>query len=168
MLFLRAQQLTLCFLNDEMSLQTVQSHILIALYMLNNCQRNGAFMNLGIAARAACTLGVHRNEPNPRFTSEERRARARTWKTLRVLDTFTSITLGRPPATSEPGSFLLWGRRPSDLSVEEQIDWACVRLCHISERIVRELYHQETVCIELVESISRQFREWTTDLPALF
>lgn len=166
--FLCAQQLTLCYLNDETSLQTVQSHVLIALYMLNDCQRNGAFMNLGIAARAACTLGIHRNEFNPRFTSEESRARARAWKTLRVLDTFTSITLGRPPATSEPGSFLLWGRRPSDLSVEEQIDCACVRLCHISERIVGELYHQESVSIELVESISQHFREWATDLPALF
>jgi len=166
--FQRAQQLAFCSLSDETSLLTVQSHILIAMYMLNACRRNGAFLTLAIAARAACALGIHRTDSNSLFAPEECRARARAWKTLRVLDIFTSVSLGRPPATVEPGSTHLWGGQPSALSLEEQIECACVRLCHISERIIGEVYHRDTICVELVESISQHIREWATDFPALF
>jgi hypothetical protein len=166
--FQRAQQLAFCSLCDETSLLTVQSHILMAMYMLNACRRNGAFLNLGIAARAACALGLHRTDSKSLFAPEEYRARARAWKTLRVLDMFTSVSLGRPPATVESGSTHLWGGKTSALSLEEQVECACVRLCHITERIMEEVYHRDTVCAERVESISQHIREWASDFPALF
>ncbi|KIW35185.1 uncharacterized protein PV07_01898 [Cladophialophora immunda] len=166
--FRRARQLAFCYLSDGTSLLTVQSHILIALYMLNACRRNAAFLNLGIAARAACALGLHRSDSNASFSKAECRAREKAWKTLRVLDIYTSVSLGRPPATVETESMHLWGSTQKTLPLEEQIECACLRLCHISERIVTEVYHRDTVSIERVESISQHIREWAADFMAFF
>lgn len=167
--FQRGQQLASSSLTSDPSVSTVQAYILITLYMLNACRRNGAFMNLGIAVRAAYALGVHRSDASTLFDEKDRQPRERCWKCLRVLDLFTSASLGRPPATAEFGQELFWLRYPTDtvgeLGSDEQTEFASVKLCYIFERIMTEVYTRPTVTLEKADSISRHFREWARALP---
>src|SRR6202012_3008262 len=95
------RQLAMFTLIDDPSLTTVQAFTLITYYMIAACRRNAAFTNLGVAVRAAYTLGIHLHETNVAFVRKEGISRERAWKSLRVCDLFLSASMGRPPATSE-------------------------------------------------------------------
>ncbi|KAJ5621138.1 hypothetical protein N7510_005122 [Penicillium lagena] len=58
--FHHGHQLAVLELTSEPSIESVQSFLLISLYMLGCSQRNGAHFNLGIALSAARALGYHR------------------------------------------------------------------------------------------------------------
>jgi hypothetical protein len=58
------RQIALLKLTNEPRIETVQAFVLISLYMLGCCQRNGSFLNLGIAISAAKSLGFHRDDLN--------------------------------------------------------------------------------------------------------
>lgn len=60
--FSRGRALVVSSFMDDPSVQTIQSYALIAMYMLTTCRRNGAFMLMGIAVRAAYALGLHRSD----------------------------------------------------------------------------------------------------------
>jgi hypothetical protein len=64
-------QLATTSLTDDPSLSTVQAFILIAYYKIAACRRNAAFANLGVAVRAAYTLGIHLHEANAAFFCEQ-------------------------------------------------------------------------------------------------
>ena len=170
MYFARGRQLVSTNFMDDPSVLTIQSYALIALYMLTACRRNAAFMLLGIGIRAAYALGLHRSDVSALFESRERRTRERVWKSLRVLDLFMSASLGRPPATSEvDGGNVSW-KKPSrdygDIQMGGLNSSAMLRICFIFERILNEVYCRREVSVQLVESISQQYRDWTLDLPA--
>ncbi|KAM0510315.1 hypothetical protein ACHAPE_010629, partial [Trichoderma viride] len=170
--FAFGRQLTMFNLIDDPSLATVQAVILITYYMIAACQYNVAFINLGTAARAAYTLGIHLHETNKAFGGEEGLARERAWKTLRVCDLFLAASLGRPPATTEAVSNIVWaplqpsrdGERPDDAG---QAFSAMFRICNIFERILVEVYAEKAISLELARSISRQHRQWTEELPRM-
>lgn len=58
------------FLCDP-SLDMIRVFLLMAFYMLGACHRNAAFMYLGIASKAACALGLHRNEQDKDLSRTE-------------------------------------------------------------------------------------------------
>ena len=167
--FSRGRQLVASNFMDDPSVFTIQSYALITMYMLTVCRRNGAFMNLGIAVRAAYALGLHRSDLSALFEARERRTRERVWKSLRILDIFLSASLGRPPATSEvDGGHVSWSK-PSrdyeDIHIDGLSLSAMLRICFIFERILNEVYCRREVTAHLVESISQQYREWTLEFP---
>ncbi|RMZ83974.1 hypothetical protein DV737_g1287, partial [Chaetothyriales sp. CBS 132003] len=165
----RGRELVTSSFMDDPSLLTVQSYILIVFYMLTVCRRNGAFMLLGIAVRAAYALGLHRSDISSLFETKERRTRERVWKSLRTLDLYMSASLGRPPATSEiDGGSVSWDgkeRSYEGVKVEGLDSSAMLRMCFIFERILNEVYCRREIRVQLVESISRQYRDWTLQLP---
>ena len=168
--FNRGRQLVVSNFMDDPSVLTIQSYALITLYMLTACRRNGAFMLLGIAIRAAYALGLHRSDVSALFETRERKTRERVWKSLRVLDLFMSASLGRPPATSEvDGGNVSW-KQPSrdygDIHMGGLNSSAMLRISFILERILNEVYCRREVSVQLVENISQQYRDWTLDLPA--
>lgn len=55
------RRIALLELTDEPRLETVQAFLLLCLYMLACSQRNGAYLQLGIAISAAKSLGMHRD-----------------------------------------------------------------------------------------------------------
>jgi hypothetical protein len=71
----QGRQIALLDLTNDPILETIQAFTLISLYMLGYSQRNGAFLNLGIAISAAKSLGCHRDETNDRFPEKENRLR---------------------------------------------------------------------------------------------
>lgn len=168
--FHRGRELAISSFMDDPSVLTVQSYILIAFYLLTSCRRNGAFMLLGIAIRAAYALGLHRSDISALFESRERQTREKVWKSLRVLDLFMSASLGRPPATSEvDGGNVAWeskARVYEDVRMGASHSSAMLRICFIFERILSEVYCRREVDVQLVNSISTQYRDWNMALDA--
>ncbi|CEJ81905.1 hypothetical protein VHEMI02004 [[Torrubiella] hemipterigena] len=170
--FTFGRQQAILRLLDCPSLETVQAFSLITYYMIMSCRCNGAFTNLGIAARTAYSLGIHRHETNSSFARETGIARERAWKSLRVCDLFLSATMGRPPATSETDCNIPWSdlatlAEDPDISVQHQAASAIFRVCLIFERILIEVYSQKTMSLDLAASISSQHREWSESLAAM-
>jgi hypothetical protein len=166
------RQLAFSAFQETPSISTIQSYILVSMYMLGACRRNGAFMNLGIALRAAYAVGIHRKDANALFCGRERRARERVWKSLRMMDLFLSASLGRPPATSDYDYDI---REDALVSVEpqhhltagQQLSAAVISLCRIFERILTDVYMKQVISINVAETISNQHRAWVRTLPAI-
>lgn len=168
--FVSGRQLAFAAFTETPSLYTIQSYVLISMYMLGACRRNGSFMNLGTALRAAYAVGIHRKDANALFCGRERRARERVWKSLRMMDLFLSASLGRPPATSDIDHDLREDAMPSveqqqQLPPQEQLSVAVITLSRIFERILTDVYMKQVVSINVAESISNQHRAWVRSLP---
>ncbi|KAE8356945.1 hypothetical protein BDV28DRAFT_125952 [Aspergillus coremiiformis] len=168
--FVSGRQLAFSAFTETPSLNTIQSYVLISMYMLGACRRNGAFMNLGIALRAAYAVGIHRKDANTLFCMRERRTRERVWKSLRMMDLFLSASLGRPPATSDfdydPREDNITPGAQQCLQPEEQLSLTVVSLCRIFDRILTEVYMRQVVSIGVADTISNQHRAWVRSLPA--
>ncbi|CAG8113465.1 unnamed protein product [Penicillium salamii] len=166
------RQLAFSAFQETPSIHTIQSYILVSMYMLGACRRNGAFMNLGIALRAAYAVGIHRKDANALFCGRERRARERVWKSLRMMDLFLSASLGRPPATSDydydiRDDALLSGQSQQHLTPDQQLSAAVTSLCRIFERILTDVYMKQVISINVAETISNQHRAWVRTLPTV-
>ncbi|KAL0933591.1 fungal specific transcription factor domain-containing protein [Colletotrichum truncatum] len=149
-------------LSGNINVPTIQTFILVTLYMLGSCQMNGAFLFFGIAVRAAYSIGIHRTEINSRFGPEIQRQRDRLWKSLRILDLFLSTSMGRPPATSDIDCSVPY-RAMEDANGQETFDIldASAQIFLITEGIVVEVYSRKKVSYQLTEGISRQLRDWS-------
>lgn len=60
--FRRAQRKAFTGLLEDPNLDVVRAFLLMAFYMLGACRRNAAFMYLGVASRAAVSLGLHSHD----------------------------------------------------------------------------------------------------------
>ncbi|KAI1801555.1 hypothetical protein F4811DRAFT_563892 [Daldinia bambusicola] len=160
-LFQHAKTLALSSLGGDLGIETVQAFALITIYMLRACQINGAYLFFGIAARAAYSIGLHRTEVNTRFGSIMHSQRDRLWKSLRVLDLFLSISMGRPPSMSDIDCTV--SCRTFNASGQEQYDLldASVQILSITEEIVLRVYSRRKISLQLTEGISRQLRDWS-------
>lgn len=163
--FARGRQMAFMAFTDEPSIQTVQSFLLITLYMLGETRRNAAFMNLGMAVRAAHALGLHRGDIQTLFSAPERQSRVRVWQSLRAVDLFLSASLGRPPATSD--SVVIESFDKDHVSNGAKLSAAILRLVSIFEQVLNEVYKKRTVSTDAADTISRLYREWTAQLPPL-
>ncbi|CAG8908786.1 unnamed protein product [Penicillium egyptiacum] len=166
------RQLAFSAFQETPSISTIQSYILVSMYMLGACRRNGAFMNLGIALRAAYAVGIHRKDANALFCGRERRARERVWKSLRMMDLFLSASLGRPPATSDYDydireDTIISGESQHHLTADQQLSAAVISLCRIFERILTDVYMKQVISINAAETISNQHRAWVRTLPTI-
>lgn len=146
---------------SSISVATVQAFALITMYMLCSCEINGAFLYFGIAVRAAFSVGIHRTEVNTRFGPNIRRQRDRLWKSLRVADLYLSVSMGRPPATSDWDCTVSY--KSSDDEGTEIFDLlnASCQILLITEKLVLEIYSQRRISLQLTEGISLQLREWS-------
>ncbi|KAI1488023.1 hypothetical protein F5X96DRAFT_672079 [Biscogniauxia mediterranea] len=159
--FLQAKGLALSSLGGNLSIGTVQAFVLVTLYMVRSCQINGAFLFFGIAVRAAYSIGIHRTELNSRFGADVHYRRDRLWKSLRVLDLFLSISMGRPPATSDSDCTVPYQSKGDDGKENFDLLNASVQVLLIAEGIVLEVYHRRKITLQLTEGISLQLREWS-------
>ncbi|KAI0883784.1 uncharacterized protein GGS22DRAFT_25948 [Annulohypoxylon maeteangense] len=159
--FQYAKTLALSCLGGDLGTETVQAFALITLYMLRACQINGAFLLFGIAARAAYSIGLHRTEVNSRFGPELHIQRDRLWKSLRVLDLFLSISMGRPPSMSDVDCTVPCGDVDADGKEKFNLLNASVQILSITEDIVLQVYSRRKISLQLTEGISCQLRDWS-------
>ncbi|KAK2060834.1 fungal-specific transcription factor domain-containing protein [Colletotrichum caudatum] len=141
--------LAVSYAMENPTYSTVRSYILITVYLLGASRRNSAFMQLGVAVRAAYTLGIHRKDSPTLFSAQDQAVRERLWTSLRVLDLFLSVSLGRPLATSETRNTA----GTEDYS-------ASLGICAILESILNDVYAKRMVSTDVVERIGEHHRRW--------
>lgn len=167
--FLRGKHMAFMTFTDAPSLLTIQSYLCITMYMLGAVRRNGAYMHFGIAVRAAFALGMHKSSTHALFDEMEAGARRRIWRSVRVLDIFLSASLGRPPATSDLSMERDRGGIPEGVAQlsapNDPFANKVLALSDIFERIIIDVYMKKAVSTRLADSISGQYRDWTSDLP---
>ncbi|KAJ9157980.1 Zinc c6 transcription factor [Pleurostoma richardsiae] len=141
--------LTMPWTMEEPSISAIQAYVLITMFLLGASRRNAAFMHLGVAVRAAYAMGIHRAQVNAIFDHAEYITRERLWKVLRILDTFMSASMGRPPSTIET----------RDTKLDENYS-ASNDLCAIFEAILTDVYSKRMVSTDVLERISAHHRLW--------
>jgi hypothetical protein len=87
--------------------------------------------------------------------------RDRLWKSVRIIDLFLSISMGRPPATSDVDCSVPYHK--TDDGGRDVFDLlnASVQVLLIIEGIVLEVYSRKKISLQLTEGISRQLRGWS-------
>ena len=164
---------------EDQDFWSVQALLLMSVYMLAKTKRNTAFALLGMAARSAHALGLHREETMVIFSSEEQTQRKNLWKSIFVMDRLLSCSLGRPTAISEDdcsGDALRPSEPPFSLHIDpapglEQtgpcaLD-AAVRSCSVIGVILRKVYQQRKINTRLAQEIADICKLWPRALPSI-
>ena len=168
---------------EDQDFWAIQALSLMSFYMLAKSKRNTAFALLGMAARSAHALGLHREETMVIFSREEQIQRKNLWRTIFVIDRLLSCSLGRPTAISEDdcsGDTL----RPPDQPTEQPFsangnpspDYnqtgphaleAAVRSCSVIGIILRKVYQQRKISTRLAQDIADVCKSWPRALPSI-
>jgi transcriptional regulatory protein GAL4 len=83
---------------EEGSLELVQGLAIMANYLQRTDKPNSGYVCLGLAIRAAITLGLHTKVAVSKMSPLAREMRSRVWWSLVTLEAGCSITFGRPRA----------------------------------------------------------------------
>jgi hypothetical protein len=166
---------------EDQDFWAVQALLLMAVYMLAKSKRNTAFALVGMAARSAYSLGLHREETMVIFSMEEQTARRNLWRSIFVIDRLLSCSLGRPTAVSEDdcsGDSLHpaehSAEQPFDPSVYPRPDYnatgpcaleAAVRSCSVIGLILKKVYQQRKISTRLAQEIADICKSWPRALP---
>lgn len=160
---------------EDQDFWSVQALLLMSFYMLAKSKRNTAFALLGMAARSAHALGLHREETMVIFSPEEQEQRKNLWRSIFVIDRLLSCSLGRPTAISEDdcsGDSL----QPPDNSGEPPFNMmnpivddaelgshpleAAVRSCSVIGLILRKVYQRRKISTRLAQEIADICKSW--------
>ncbi|KAF2634880.1 hypothetical protein P280DRAFT_208997 [Massarina eburnea CBS 473.64] len=168
---------------EDQDFWAVQALLLMCFYMLAKSKRNSAFALLGMAARSAQALGLHREETMVIFGPDEQSARKNLWRSLFVLDRLLSCSLGRPTAISEtdcsgdalhPTEPLTDPSFEMDPSLEANFSdtgayalEAAVRSCSAIGLILKKVYQQRKISTRLAQEIADTCKTWPRALPAV-
>ncbi|KAJ9136596.1 putative C6 transcription factor [Pleurostoma richardsiae] len=167
--FARARQIAFEGMLAHPSLSMVRLFMLLAFYMLGACQRNAAFMYLGVASKAAVVLGLHQPAYYKSLEKDEYAIRLRTWNSLRILDSLTSFILGRPsslpPTRYDTSSLKEAETQVSAFGRQGQAFNGISRACTLLEEIVQKLSRGHMMDVSVAETLLDKLREWSTGLP---
>ncbi|KAF2845843.1 hypothetical protein T440DRAFT_472321 [Plenodomus tracheiphilus IPT5] len=168
---------------EDQDFWSVQALLLMAVYMLAKTKRNTAFALLGMAARSAHAMGLHREETMVIFSPEEQTQRKNLWRSIFVMDRLLSCSLGRPTAISEddcsgdalqPPDQIL--EQPFSLGIYSTSDYnetaphaldAAVRSCSAIGVILRKVYQQRKISTRLAQEIADVCKSWPRALPPI-
>lgn len=168
---------------EDQDFWSVQALLLMSFYMLAKSKRNTAFALLGMAARSAHALGLHREETMVIFSAEEQTQRKNLWRSIFVIDRLLSCSLGRPTAISEddcsgdtlnpPEQYL---EQPQNFGINSTLDYnetgphaleAAVRSCAAIGVILRKVYQQRKISTRLAQEIADVCKSWPRALPPI-
>ncbi|KAK9449449.1 fungal-specific transcription factor domain-containing protein [Limtongia smithiae] len=147
---------------EDGEIWVVQAYLLTCLYYMFICKRNVSWIHLGTAIRLAQALGLHRSVLNNQYPKRERKARERLWRTLFVLDRYSSSSLGRPLMV-ENSSFVHSVTRASDtfefISIEVSKIMSIVGdVCHL-------VYGTQSISSAASQELAMRLRQWSSELP---
>jgi hypothetical protein len=165
---------------EDQDFWSVQALLLMSFWMLAKSKRNTAFALLGMAARSALALGLHREETMVIFSPEEQILRKDLWRSIYVIDQFLSCSLGRPTAISEDdcsGDTLhppeSNREQPWHFSPKTVYDYnetgaqaleATVRSCSVIGTILRKVYQKRRISTRLAQELSDVCKTWPRSL----
>ncbi|KAF5568938.1 transcriptional regulatory [Fusarium phyllophilum] len=146
--------------------------LLMSIYMVNACKRDGAFIYLGVATRVAHAIGLHRPESYRNLSPETHRFRLQVWKSLRILDIAFGAVLAQTPASSprrgisNPSFSVPDG--PEPCTPEFTSMSACYGVCTILEQITYHLNNnkKQDTSLASIRDLLRQLRDWSSALPS--
>ncbi|KNG48516.1 fungal specific transcription factor domain-containing protein [Stemphylium lycopersici] len=161
---------------EDQDFWSIQALLLMSFYMLAKSKRNTAFALLGMAARSALALGLHREETMVIFSPEEQTQRKDLWRSIFVIDRLLSCSLGRPTAISEDdcsGDTLQppngdhdqpWSFTPKTVNDYNETGppalEAAVRSCKVIGIILRKVYQRRKISTRLAQEISDICKTW--------
>lgn len=87
-------------ITDCRDLTTLQAICFMIIFLQSTAKLSTCYSYLGIALRACCRLGLHRNVSND-FNPVEKEERKRTFWLIRRMDTYVSAMLGLPNMLSD-------------------------------------------------------------------
>ncbi|KAH8699264.1 hypothetical protein BGW36DRAFT_294939 [Talaromyces proteolyticus] len=166
--FSKGQQLAFDGMLRDPSINMVRIFLLMTFYMLGACHRNAAYMYLGVASKAAATLGLHISKQYQGLSENEHLLRWRVYKSLRVFDILVSTPLGRP-VSSLPLDYdeLLLQNRIHTQSMTAVS--AAFSGSAILEDIVQKLRATgNNFDSPTAEQFLHRLRQWTNSLPLKF
>ncbi|KAL2844267.1 fungal-specific transcription factor domain-containing protein [Aspergillus pseudodeflectus] len=154
------------------NLETLQALCLLGGYYLHyRNSPNMAYAILGAAQRLAIALGLHRESHVRTDTQDPETSkryairietRRRTWWSLYCLDTWASMTLGRPTC-GRWDSVTMNTALPTPLHPDDYFAIslkASAEFCHIGNR-VQHLFAQSTrISTQVAQSLDRELTEW--------
>ncbi|RBA17561.1 hypothetical protein FPRO05_11276 [Fusarium proliferatum] len=150
--------------------ELVAIFLLMSIYMVNACKRDGAFIYLGVATRVAHAIGMHLPDSYRNLTPEIHRFRLQVWKSLRILDIGFGAVLAQTPASSprrgisDPSFSVPDG--PEPCTPEFTSMSACYGVCVILEQITYLLNNKQDTSLTSTKEILRQLRDWSSALPS--
>ncbi|CAG9942301.1 unnamed protein product [Clonostachys rosea f. rosea IK726] len=185
--FSEAQAQAFSGMLEDPDIDMVRIFLIMSFYLLGECRRNTAFMYLGIAARAALSLGLHspetytdmkdskhqlRYSPTLLFIAKAvkliLRVRLRVWMSLRVMDIPISSILGRPPATAGVQSDLQ-GLVDDVVASSQDRGMICLvasyKMVSLISNIVEKLYDRKEISIPMIEENLQELEKWSQGLP---
>ncbi|KAF7527996.1 hypothetical protein PCG10_001930 [Penicillium crustosum] len=154
------------------NLETLQALCLLGGYYLHyRNSPNMAYAILGAAQRLAIALGLHRESPtridhqDPDISQRHAvrvESRRRTWWSLYCLDTWASMTLGRPTCgrwdSSTMNTLLPTALYPDDHFAASLR--ASTQFCHISNRLQHRFAQSTRINISEAQSLDHELQEW--------
>ncbi|KAL7905440.1 hypothetical protein GGI35DRAFT_471665 [Trichoderma velutinum] len=167
--FYHGRRIALLELTEHPSMETTQAFMLISLYMLGSCRRDGAHLNLGIAISAAKALGYHRPEATFVQCEENKRLRRRIWRTLCYHDLFFCAMMGRAPLAAAVDSAEEEDDPQPDPNHPDKCQqlgmYESARAFSILKQTVLEIYTKHSAPLERLQRLSRRLREMGAALP---
>lgn len=159
------------------NMESLQALCLLGGYYLHyRNSPNMAYAVLGAAHRMAIALGLHREPVRSHrhaaeYTAEHHsirtETRRRTWWSLFCLDTWASMTLGRPTCgrwdSSTMDTLLPTPLTPDD-HVAASLRASC-HFCHICDRIQHRFAQTARLTAHEALSFDRELRDWHASLP---
>lgn len=88
-------------ITDCRDLVTIQAIVFMILFLQSSAKLPICYAYIGIALRACCRLGLHRNLPNTKFNPIESEERKRIFWLVRKMDSYVGAVLGLPQMLSE-------------------------------------------------------------------
>jgi hypothetical protein len=164
---------------EDQDFWAVQALLLMSVYMLAKSKRNAAFALLGMAARSAHALGLHREETMVIFSPEEQLSRKNLWRSIFVMDRLLSCSLGRPTAISQDDcsgdalhpteehldqSFSLDMHTPDYKETGPCALEAAVRSCSVIS-VILKVYQQRKISTRRAQEIADICKAWPRALP---
>ncbi|KAG2412987.1 hypothetical protein HFD88_010546 [Aspergillus terreus] len=98
--FVRAKKFIGLDMLDIRTVGTVQTLLLTVLFLQSTPYPHRCWQSIGVACRLAQGLGLHEAQPDESQHPLEREIHRRTWHGCVMMDTFVSMTYGRPTMTS--------------------------------------------------------------------
>jgi hypothetical protein len=88
-------------ITDCRDLMTIQTVFFMILFLQSSAKLATCYAYIGVALRACCRLGLHRNLPNQKFGTIELEERKRMFWLVRKMDTYVGGMLGLPQMLSD-------------------------------------------------------------------
>ncbi|KAI1407232.1 fungal-specific transcription factor domain-containing protein [Hypoxylon sp. FL1857] len=87
---------------QDPTLQSILSSMLLTLYILNTGSLNLAMTSLALSVRTAQILNIHEDSTALELNVRDREVRRNTWRSLVALDGYLATVMGLPPLLHQP------------------------------------------------------------------